>query len=39
MLHEDYDRKGTVANKSSDPGSEGVSRQKEVIGGTPVVLK
>jgi hypothetical protein len=40
MLHKDYDRKGSVAEKkklSCDP--KGAWRQDELIGGNPPVVK
>jgi hypothetical protein len=41
MLHEDYDRKGSVANKKkiSARDAQGACRQNKMIGGKPPVVK
>jgi hypothetical protein len=39
MLHEDYDRKGSVAKISLVVGLKEASRQDELIGGKPPFVK
>jgi hypothetical protein len=39
MLHKDYYRKGSVEQKIPGRGSQGASRQDELTGGKPPVVK